>query len=122
MNKTSPSFDVKEVGYVESVKQFVAIARGLPFCMNGQIIEFDNGVNGLVVGFTEEDIQILILGDAAGIRAGDKVYNKGRSLNLPVGDGFVGRIVNGLCQPQDGLGPIKANDNFPVFRVAPGVH
>jgi len=97
------------------------LAKGLPFCMNGQIVEFSNGTQGLVLGFTAEEIQILVLGDAAGIRAGDKVYNKGKSLNLPVGDAFVGRIVDGLCQPQDGLGPIEPNDTFPVFRVAPGV-
>lgn len=117
----SSEFDVREVGEVRSVRQFIVIAEGLPFCMNGQIVEFANDVLGLIVGFTEEDIQILVLGDAANIRAGDKVYNKGRSLKLPVGDAFVGRLVSGLCQPQDGLGPIKPDDYFPVFRVAPGV-
>lgn len=114
-------FDVREVGHVESVRQFVVIASGLPFCINGQIVEFANGVLGLVVGFTETEIQILVLGDASDIRAGDEVYNKGKSLNLPVGDAFIGRLVNGLCQPQDGLGPIEQDDIFPVFRVAPGV-
>ncbi|MEE8359982.1 MAG: F0F1 ATP synthase subunit alpha [Candidatus Omnitrophota bacterium] len=119
--RSQTSFDVREEGYVEAVRQFVVIAKGLPFCMNGQIVEFANGAEGLVIGFTAEDIQILILGDATGIRAGDKVYNKGKSLDLPVGDAFVGRIVNGLCQPQDGLGPIEPSDSFPVFCVAPGV-
>ena len=119
--KSQTSFDVREEGYVEAVRQFVVIAKGLPFCMNGQIVEFANGAEGLVIGFTAFDVQILILGDATGIRAGDKVYNKGKSLDLPVGDAFLGRIVNGLCQPQDGLGPIEPSDNFPVFRVAPGV-
>ena len=117
----SSGFDIREVGEVMSVRQFIIIAKGLPFCMNGQIVEFAKGVLGLVIGFTEEDIQILVLGDAADIRAGDKVYNKGRSLKLPVGDAFVGRLVSGLCQPQDGLGAIEPKDYFPVFRVAPGV-
>ncbi|MBU1061812.1 MAG: F0F1 ATP synthase subunit alpha [Candidatus Omnitrophica bacterium] len=121
MDKPQTGFDVREVGYVESVRQFVVIAKGLPFCMNGQIVEFANGTLGLVIGFTEEDIQVLVLGDVADISAGDEIYNKGKSLDLPVGDAFVGRIVNGLCMPQDGLGPIEANDSFPVFRVAPGV-
>jgi F-type H+-transporting ATPase subunit alpha len=115
------SFNVRELGYVETVRQFVVVAKGLPFCMNGQIVEFDNGIQGLVIGFTENDIQILVLGDATDIRAGDKIYNKGRSLKLPVGEGFIGRMVNGLCQPQDGLGPVEPSDSFPVFRVAPGV-
>lgn len=120
-HSSGAGFDIREVGEIISVRQFIAIAKGLPFCMNGQIVEFAKGVLGLVIGFTEEDIQILVLGDAANIRAGDKVYNKGRSLKLPVGDAFVGRLVSGLCQPQDGLGPIEPNDYFPVFRVAPGV-
>ena len=114
-------FDIREVGEVAAVRQFIVIAKGLPFCMNGQIVEFAKGAQGLVMGFTEEDIHILVLGDAANIRAGDKIYNKGKSLKLPVGDAFVGRLVNGLCQPQDGLGPIESSDYFPVFRVAPGV-
>ncbi|MCH7589544.1 F0F1 ATP synthase subunit alpha [PVC group bacterium] len=119
--KSQAQFDVREVGYVESIRQFVVIAKGLPFCMNGQIVEFANKVLGIVIGFTEHEIQILVLGSAADIRAGDEIYNKGKTLTLPVGDGFVGRIVNGLCQPQDGLGPIEADDHFPVFRVALGV-
>lgn len=89
--------------------------------MNGQIVEFASGTQGLVMGFTEDKVQILVLGDVSSIRAGDEVYNKSKSLNLPVSDAFIGRVVNGLCQPQDGLGPIEVKEYFPVFRVAPGV-
>ncbi len=120
-NKTGTKFEVREIGHVQSVRKFIVIARGLPSCMNGQIVEFSNGALGLVMGFTETDVQILVLGDAMSIRAGDEVYNKGESLVLPVSDAFLGRIVNGLCQPQDGLGPIPAKGHYPVFRVAPGV-
>ena len=76
--KSQAQFDVREVGYVESIRQFVVIAKGLPFCMNGQIVEFANKVLGLVIGFTEHEIQILVLGSAADIRAGDEIYNKGK--------------------------------------------
>lgn len=120
-DKIGTKFEVREVGYVESVRKFVVIARGLPFCMNGQIVEFVNNVQGLVMGFTEDKVQILVLGDPTCICAGDEVYNRGKSLNLPVSDAFIGRIVNSLCQPQDGLGSIQADEFFPVFRVAPGV-
>ena len=89
--------------------------------MNGQIVEFASGTLGLVMGFTEDKVQILVLGDASSIRAGDEIYNKGQSLNLPVSDAFIGRIINSLCQPQDGLGPIEAKEYYPVFKVAPGV-
>lgn len=119
--KKAAKFEVREVGEVHSVRKFIVIARGLPSCINGQIVEFSSGTLGLVMGFTEEKVQILVLGDASAIRAGDEVYNKGRSLELGVGEAFLGRIVNGLAHPQDGLGEIIAKDNFPVFRVAPGV-
>lgn len=120
-NKTAASFEVREVGKVKSVRKFIVMASGLPSCMNGQLVEFANGVLGLVMGFTEDKVQILVLGDASSIRAGDEVYNKGKSLNLPVGEAFIGRMVNGLCLPQDAQGPIEAKEFYPVFRVAPGV-
>jgi F-type H+-transporting ATPase subunit alpha len=120
-NKVDTKFEVREIGTVQSIRKFIVIAKGLPSCMNGQIVEFSNGIPGLVMGFTEDKVQILILGDATAIRAGDEVYNKGRSLSLPVSEAFLGRIVNSLCEPQDGLGPIETKELYPVFRVAPGV-
>jgi F-type H+/Na+-transporting ATPase subunit alpha len=119
--KSAARFEVREVGFVQSVRKVIVIAKGLPSCINGQIVEFANGILGLVMGFTEDKVQILALGDAASIRAGDEVYNKGKSLKLPVGDAFLGRMVNGLCQPQDELGPIEAAETYPVFKIAPGV-
>jgi len=119
--KTSARFEIREVGHVLSVRKFIVLARGLPSCINGQLIEFANGTPGLVMGFTEDKVQILVLGDSTFIRAGDEIYNKGKSLTLPVGEGFLGRIVNSLCQPLDGLGPIEPKDTYPVFKEAPGV-
>jgi len=119
--KSATSFEIRETGKVLSVRKFIVLASGLPSCMNGQIVEFASGILGLVMGFTEEKVQILVLGDASAIRAGEEVYNKGKSLKLAVSEKFLGRVVNSLCQPQDGLGPIEAEDFYPVFRVAPGV-
>ena len=115
------AFEVREVGTVHSVRKFIINATGLPSCINGQMVEFANGVKGLVMGFTEEKVQLLVLGEASSIRAGDQVYNRGESLTLPVGDAFVGRVVDGLCIPVDGLGPVEAKGYYPVFIVAPGV-
>ena len=114
-------FEIREVGLVQSVRKFIVIAKGMPSCINGQIVEFANGILGLVMGFTEEKVQILVLGDPIGIRAGDEVYNKGKSLTLPVGDAFVGRVVDALCRPLDGLGPVASEVQLPAFIVAPGV-
>ncbi len=120
--KNENSFlDVREVGIVKAVKKFIVLAEGLPSCANGQIVEFANGILGLIMGFSEERVQILILGDASSIRAGDEVYNKAEPLRLGVSASFIGRIINSLCQPQDGLGPIEVKEFWPVFRIAPGV-
>jgi len=114
-------FEIREVGRVESVKKFIVIARDLPSCINGQIVHFQGGVRGIVMGFKGEKVQVLVLGSAANIRSGDEIYNRGESLTLPVGEKFIGRIVSGLCEPMDGLGEIKGDDNFLVFRDAPGL-
>lgn len=119
--RMSPVFEIREVGRVQSIRKFIVIAEGLSSCINGQIVEFANGIPGLVMGFTENQAQILVLGDTTSISTGAEVYNKGRSLNLPVSENFVGRVVNALCQPLDESGPVKADDIYPVFRVAPGV-
>ena len=76
--KTSARFELREVGQVLAVRKFIVMAKGLPSCMNGQLVEFANGVPGLVMGFTEDKVQILVLGDATQICAGDEVYNKGK--------------------------------------------
>ncbi|MGE5197135.1 MAG: F0F1 ATP synthase subunit alpha [Deltaproteobacteria bacterium] len=118
---SAASFEIREVGQVLSVRKFIVIAKGLPSCMNGQIVEFASGTLGLVMGFNEEKVQILVLGNAGSIRSGDEVYNKGRSLTIGVGDGYLGRIVNSLGEPQDGLGEIPVQEHYPLFKVAPGV-
>ncbi len=120
-NTHAIKFDVKEVGIVKAVREFIVLAENMPSCVNGQIVEFDQGLRGIVMGFTQDEVQILMLGPKASIRAGDKVYSKAKSLYLPVGDGFVGRVVNALCEPVDGQGEIKTDDNFPVFKEAPGI-
>ncbi len=122
MNKPQAArFDVKEVGRVKAVREFIVLAEDMPSCVNGQIVGFDNGMQGIVMGFTEEEVQVLILGPKAQIRAGDKVYSKAQSFYLPVGDAFAGRIVNALCEPVDGKGLIETGTKAEVFRDAPGI-
>ncbi len=120
-NPFSAQCEVREVGRVQTVKKFIVVADNLPSAINGQIVEFEKGMRGLVMGFTEEKIQVLALGPAQGIRSGDEIYNKGQSFLLPAGEAFLGRTVNALCEPVDGLGPIHATERLPVFRDAPGV-
>lgn len=111
-------FEVHEVGVVKSVRECVVRVTGLPSCINGQIIEFKHGGKGMVFGFNEDDVQVLILNTKGAIRVGDEVLSRAEFLHLPVGEQFLGRLVNSLCEPLDNLGPIEAADLYPVFTEA----
>lgn len=113
--------EIHEVGVVESVRKFIVLASGIPSCVNGQIVDFENGSRGVVMGFKEDYVQILVISMGGEIRNGDKIYNRAEPLRLPVGEGFLGRIVSGVCEPADEKGPIQADAYFPVFFEAPGI-
>ena len=120
-NIAAPKFEIREVGHVKSVKEFIIRATDLPSCINGQIVEFARGGKGMVMGFTEDEVQILLLGARITIHAGDEIYSRGKPLLLPAGENFLGRVVDSLGEPVDNLGPIEPSGHFPVFREAPGV-
>lgn len=115
------SFEVREIGTVKSLKEQLVRVVGLPSCRNGQMLDFANGARGMVMGFTEQEVQILVFGGKGKMRAGDEVYNRGEEFVVPVGEKFLGRVVNALCEPVDGMGPIESTDQLPVFGEAPGV-
>jgi len=119
--KIEAGYDVREVGHVVSVREFLITITGLLSCINGQIVEFRGGHLGLVMGFKGDLAQVLLLGLRADLRVGDEVYNRGQLLNLPVGEGFLGRVVNSLCDPVDGQGLIASDERAFVFSDAPGV-
>jgi F-type H+-transporting ATPase subunit alpha len=112
---------IKELGRVKEVKKNIARVEGLSLFMNGQLVHFASGIKGMIVGFTEGDILVLILGDEAQVRIGEEVYSKVEEFKIPVGEGFLGRVVNALAEPVDGKGPIQSEtlENYPVFREAP---
>ena len=114
-------FDVREIGFIKSVREFIVVATGMPSCVNGQLVDFLDGSKGMVMGFKEEDVQILVLGGHTNIHAGDRVFNRGEALLLPVGEKFLGRLVSALAVPLDGMGPIEPDGHFSLFRDAPGV-
>ncbi len=115
------AFDVREVGRVTSVREFIVKVDGLPSCMNGQMVEFSRGGRGMVMGYSEKEVLILVLGKKAHIRAGDEIYSRGEPFAIPVGEGFVGRVVSSLGEPLDGQGPIASESANPTFREPPGV-
>jgi F-type H+-transporting ATPase subunit alpha len=114
-------FIVHELGTVITVRESIVKVKGLPSCINGQLVEFESGGRGMVFGFNEHEVQVLVIDARGSLHIGEKVISKGEFLRLPVGEKFLGRIVSSLCEPVDGAGPIEAADFYPVFCEAPGV-
>ena len=113
--------DVSEVGTVISVGDGIARAHGLDKAMAGELLELPHGVSGLAFNLEEDNVGIILLGEYTKIKEGDTVKRTGRIMSMPVGPGFVGRVVNPLGQPIDGKGPIEAVDYYPVERIAPPI-
>lgn len=116
-----PLLEVREVGFVKDVRRGIAKVSGLPSCVYGQMVQFSGGTKGLVMGFSLQEVWVIILGEERSISVGDSVSSLAELISVPVGDGFLGRIVNSLGEPLDEKGEIPASDFFPVFREAPGV-
>lgn len=112
---------VSDVGTVIEVGDGIARAHGLDNAMAGELLEFSNGVMGLAQNLEENNVGIVILGPFDEIREGDEVRRTGRIMEVPVGEELIGRVVNPLGQPVDGLGPINATKTRPIEQVAPGV-
>lgn len=116
-----PLVEIREVGFVKDVRRGIARVSGLPSCVYGQMVQFSQGIRGIVMGFNPHEVLVIVLGDEGNISVGDTVTSLAELLNVPVGEGFLGRVVNSLGEPIDSKGPIKASDAYPVFREAPGV-
>ena len=112
---------VSEVGTVIRVGDGIALAHGLDNVMAGELLEFSNGVMGMAQNLEEGNVGIVILGDYLGIKEGDEVRRTGRIMEVPVGEALIGRVVNPLGQPVDGLGPINTDKTRPIESPAFGV-
>ena len=110
-----------DVGYVISTGDGIAMVQGIDQAMSGELLELPHGVFGMVLNLEEDHIGIVLLGDDTMIKEGDEVRRTGRIVEVPVGDGMLGRVVNALGQPIDNRGPIEYSKTRPVERVAPGV-
>jgi F-type H+-transporting ATPase subunit alpha len=113
--------EVNDVGTVIQVGDGIARAHGLDHVMAGELLEFSNGVMGLAQNLEENNVGIVILGPYTDIREGDEVRRTGRIMEVPVGEELIGRVVNPLGQPVDGLGPIHTKKTRPIESPAPGV-
>ena len=113
--------EVSEVGTVIQIGDGIARAHGLDNVMAGELVEFSNGVMGMAQNLEANNVGIVILGPFTGIEEGDEVRRTGRIMEVPVGEELIGRVVDPLGQPIDGLGPIDAKKTRPIQGEAPGV-
>jgi F-type H+-transporting ATPase subunit alpha len=111
----------ERVGTVVEVGDGIVKATGLSDVMASEMVEFQNGATGVALNLEEGLVGIIVLGDFTGIREGASVKATGNILQIPVGESFIGRVVNALGQPIDGKGSIKSKQTYPIEKIAPGV-
>ncbi|MBV8960478.1 MAG: F0F1 ATP synthase subunit alpha, partial [Actinobacteria bacterium] len=117
----TPSMAAAQVGRVVEVGDGIARVAGLPMASVNELLEFHGGVMGIALNLDEETIGAVILGEVAHIEEGQPVRGTGRILEIPVGDGLLGRVVNPLGEPIDGKGPIPQDNIRRIEIQAPGV-
>lgn len=112
---------VSNVGTVLQVGDGIARIYGLERAMAGELLEFEDGTVGIVLNLEENDVGAVLMGDGRAIQEGSPVTATGRIAQVPVGDAFLGRVVNSLARPIDGKGEIPANDSRLIESPAPGI-
>ncbi|MEE2757136.1 MAG: F0F1 ATP synthase subunit alpha [Myxococcota bacterium] len=113
--------EVSETGTVLSAGDGIARVYGLEQAMAGELVEFPNNVQGMVLNLEEDNVGVALLGEANKIREGDEVRRTGRIVDVPVGESLLGRVVNALGEPIDGLGEIESPHRRQVEIKAPGI-
>jgi F-type H+-transporting ATPase subunit alpha len=113
--------DVSEVGTILSVGDGIARIHGLDRCMAGELLELPHGVFGLALNLEEGSVGAVLFGEFMKIKEGDTVKRTGRIVEVPIGKGLIGRVVDPLGQPQDGKGPVQTDQTGTLERIAPGV-
>ena len=116
-----PNFDYTETGVVTYIGDGIARAQGLDNAMSGELLIFENGTIGMAQNLETNDVGIIILGGFTDIREGSVVRRTGKIMEVPVGSGLIGRVINPLGQPVDGLGEIRISKTRSIEYPAPGV-
>ncbi|MDD4532262.1 MAG: F0F1 ATP synthase subunit alpha [Bacilli bacterium] len=117
----SQKVESNDVGTVVTVGDGIATIYGLDKAMLGELLLFPHDIYGMVMNLNEDSVGSALLGDDTLIEEGDMVKRTGKVVEVPVGDGLLGRVVNALGQPIDGMGAIKYDHTRPIERIAPGV-
>jgi len=121
ISEWQPQVIAEEEGHVETVGDGIVFVDGLKSVMYGEIVVFESGVKGMVQELRPSDIGVILFGDDTDVTEGSRVMRTGKTAGIPVGDGFLGRVVDPLGNPIDGEGPIDADDYRAVETAAPGI-
>ena len=111
----------KEIGFVSSVGDGIVVINGLDHAMYGEVVVFDNGVRGMVQNIERNRIGVILFGEEEGIVEGSRAVRTNKMAGIPVGDAFLGRVVDALGNPIDGEGEIVTKDYRPIEQPAPGI-
>jgi len=111
----------QNVGTIREIGDGVAKVEGLSDAMLNEMLDLGHGITGLALNLEETEVGVIVLGDYTRLQAGDQVRTTGKLLQVPVGKGLLGRVVNTLGEPVDGKGPVKSSVAYPVEKVAPGI-
>jgi F-type H+-transporting ATPase subunit alpha len=117
----SPSLSRETVGYVSSIADGVAKVKGLPQAMSSELLEFEGGLQGVVLDLDEDSIGVVMMGESNHVEEGDPVHQTGKVLEIGVGDDLLGRVIDPLGNPIDGRGPINTTARRPLEVQAPSV-
>ena len=111
----------QNVGTIREIGDGVAKVEGLADAMLNEMIDLGHGITGLALDLDETEVGVIILGDYTQLQEGDEVRATGKLLQVPVGKGLLGRVVNTLGEPLDGKGPVESDLAYPVEKIAPGI-
>jgi len=114
----TPHLRPREVGTITSVSTGIAKVSGLPSVGFEELVQFPGGVSGIAFNVDEDEIGVVLLGEYADLRAGDEVQGTGRVMDVAVGDGLLGRVIDPLGRPLDGNGPVTTGERLPIERPA----
>ena len=117
----STSVEKTNIGIVRETGDGVAKVEGLSDAQLNEMIEFPGGLTGLALNLEEGEVGVVFLGDGKHITEGMECKATGKLLSIPVGENFLGRVVNTLGEPIDGKGDVSAADQYPVEKIAPGI-
>jgi F-type H+-transporting ATPase subunit alpha len=111
----------QNIGTIREIGDGVAKVEGLTDAMVNEMLDFGSGITGIALDLDETEVGVIVLGDYTKLQEGGEVRTTGKLLQVPVGRGLLGRVVNTLGEPIDGKGPIKSSTSYPVEKLAPGI-